>query len=117
MPHANVIWRATPTLPKSEIRKLVRALPGICAGALCVPGRHEYVPLSVTVRGVRQGEFEVNMPPLYIMVFATGSAQQLARRDEARRLIVNGINELLGQQVVDMGSVWLLLPETSFGKL
>ena len=58
------------------------------------------------------------MPLILIEVFATGSPEQIKRRHEARAQIIEGIRAHMGDNLVENdGSVWVLLPETSFGML
>ena len=99
------------------MKKLAQALPEICAPALSVPGGRQYSPAGIVVKVDRQSDMDVNMPPIMIEVFVTGTEEQMNRRDDANNQIIEGIISCLGNNVVGQGSVWVLLPPTSFGLL
>ena len=129
MPHVTIRWRPTafersnagvPTfmnLPEEAIRGLAKQMPEICAPALSVPGGRQYPPAGIVVKVDRQSDMDVNMPLILIEVFTTGTEEQINRRSDAKDQIIEGIRSYFGDNVVGQGSVWVLLPQTSFGIL
>ncbi len=129
MPHVTIRWRpqsferpsaGVPTLttmPEEVIRGLAKQMPEICAPALSVPGGRQYPPSGIVVKVDRQSDMDINIPPILIEIFATGAEEQINRRAEAKDQIIEGIRAYLGEDVAKQGSVWLLLPPTSFGLL
>lgn len=118
MPHVDIRWRPVPhaAIDQAMVADLSRQMPSICAPALSVPGGREYQPSGIVVKVNQQSEMDINIPPILIEIFATGTPEQIARRHEARDKIVEGIRSHLGQEMKGV-SVWILLPETSFGTL
>ena len=118
MPHVDIRWRPYEEIQEEQIRSLAKQMPNICAPALSVLGGRQYPPSGIVVKVNRQSDMDINIPPILIEVFATGTPEQIARRHEARQQIIDGIRTHMGNTIVENdGSVWLLLPETSFGHL
>lgn len=98
---------------------LANFLPGAVSNALDVPNNEgaRLRPSDIEVSLIQHGEFDVNVKPLEIIIFAHQFPERQQNIDERVKIISDMVKEFLAIRRPNIrGFVWVLLQPTGFSE-